>query len=547
MTNRVKWASIAAILLLLVTLPPIGEASQVKSQPGAGPAPSITTNWSSFQRFTSSSNTDFSPAAVQGQDGTVWVFYAVTPMGVNGQPSDPQIRYRTSTTLSATYNASLWSSEQTLVAPPLSQNVSPSVSASSNGTIFLAFSSNRTGPFNIYLKKYNPGQGWFPETPVTFGTSNDKEPSVVAANDGSVWVFWFRVISGTQYNLYYKVNRNGVWSPEAAVTSDAAAQNTDPYAYQLRNGLIWLTWSHYDSSTGQHIYLDSYNSTKGTWTSQPALTSTSNPDMHPSLTQDQNSTIWLAWSRELSCGGTCFQWDIFYKYSTNNGASWSPETNLTNDTSCSTCPDDIMSSQTQLKDGRIYLFWASTRDPQNYWNIYYSTSSVQPFHNVAVTGLAAGPTVLRSGGIVMINVTTTDLGTFPEGFFLFVTATNTSSTTIAVQYLSLGAGQSMKLSVAWNSSQVKPAEYTISASIPPVNNEIVTGDNTLSGGWVHVVPRGDVNYDGAVNIVDLAIIAAAYGTHVGQPGYNPQADLDLDGDIDIVDLATCAFYFGQVG
>ena len=129
----------------------------------------------------------------------------------------------------------------------------------------------------------------------------------------------------------------------------------------------------------------------------------------------------------------------------------------------------------------------------------------------------------------MINVTAIDMGTFPEGFFLFVTATNTSRTTIAVQYLSLGAGQAMKVSVAWNSSQVKPAKYTISASIPPVNNEIVTGDNMLTGGWIHVVSRGDVNYDGAVNIVDLAIIAAAYGTHVGQPNYNPQADLDMDG------------------
>ncbi|HEX4920158.1 MAG TPA: dockerin type I domain-containing protein, partial [Candidatus Bathyarchaeia archaeon] len=349
-----------------------------------------------------------------------------------------------------------------------------------------------------------------------------------------------------------KVNRNGVWSAETAFTNDSSAQNTDPSAYQMRNGTTWLVWSHYDAN-GQRLFYKTLNPTTLVWSSQIQFTSTTNPDMHPAITQDQNNTIWIAWSREISCGGTCFQWDVFYKYTINYGVTWSAETNFTNDAACTiNCADDMMSSDAQLKDGRIYLFWASTRDPQSYWDIYYASTVPQPFHNVAITGFTYGPTYhIRLGALVTINVTVADTGTFPESFFLFITATNTSytpaTTNIAVQYLSLGAGQSMKIQIAWNGSPAIPGEYVLGAHIPPVNNDIVTGDNTISSGTLRLYPQGDVNWDGAVNIQDLAIIAAHYNTTLGQPGYLPDADLDGNGIINIVDLATCAFYFGTVG
>jgi len=544
-----RWTLLTSILLLVIAVSPVNPAFPSAGSSPMMPSPNTVTNWSSLQRFTSTVNVDFSPSVVQALDGTVWVFYTVTPLGINGAPTAlPQIRYKTSTTLSATYNASLWSVEQTLVSQSFAQNDSPSATQAGNQTIFLTFSSNRTGYYNIYLKKYMPSQGWQSETQVTWTNTNDKEPSVVAAKDGSVWVFYYRVLSGSQNNIYYKINRNGVWSSETAFTNDPAAQNTDPFAYQMRDGTIWLVWSHYDSTNGQHLFYKVYNPSTGAWSGQTQLTSTTNPDMHPALTMDQNNTIWLAWSRELTCGGLCYQWDIFYRYSTNYGSAWSAEANLTNDAACTAnCADDMMSSNAQLKDGRIYLFWASTRDAQNYWDIYYSATAPQPFHNVAVTSLSVGPVLLRLGHIVTINVTVADLGTFPESLSLFITAKNKTSTNIAVQYISLGPGQSMKLTIAWNGSPVPPGEYVISASIPMVNSEIVTGDNTLSAPRIRMVPPGDVNMDGKVDIIDAAIVSIAYGSVVGSPNWNPMADLDGNGKVDIIDAATVAASYGMTG
>jgi hypothetical protein len=48
---------------------------------------------------------------------------------------------------------------------------------------------------------------------------------------------------------------------------------------------------------------------------------------------------------------------------------------------------------------------------------------------------------------------------------------------------------------------------------------------------------GDVNGDGVVNCTDVALVKAAFGTHLGQPGFNPNADVNNDSVVNIIDLA----------
>jgi hypothetical protein len=55
----------------------------------------------------------------------------------------------------------------------------------------------------------------------------------------------------------------------------------------------------------------------------------------------------------------------------------------------------------------------------------------------------------------------------------------------------------------------------------------------------------DLNNDGSINIVDIAIVAKAFGTYPGHPKWNPVADLDYNYKIDIRDIARVAKQFGQ--
>jgi parallel beta-helix repeat protein len=56
---------------------------------------------------------------------------------------------------------------------------------------------------------------------------------------------------------------------------------------------------------------------------------------------------------------------------------------------------------------------------------------------------------------------------------------------------------------------------------------------------------GDLNNDGVVNILDMAIFGKAYGSYPGHPRWNPAADLDGNGIINILDCCIIAKNFGK--
>ncbi len=55
-------------------------------------------------------------------------------------------------------------------------------------------------------------------------------------------------------------------------------------------------------------------------------------------------------------------------------------------------------------------------------------------------------------------------------------------------------------------------------------------------GTIEACP-GDVDGDGDTDLADLGALLAAYGSHEGDPNYNPNADFEPDGDVDLTDLA----------
>jgi len=56
---------------------------------------------------------------------------------------------------------------------------------------------------------------------------------------------------------------------------------------------------------------------------------------------------------------------------------------------------------------------------------------------------------------------------------------------------------------------------------------------------------GDMNFDGKVDIKDIAIAALAFGSYPGHPGWNPLADTNGDNKVDIKDIAFIASNFGK--
>ncbi len=76
---------------------------------------------------------------------------------------------------------------------------------------------------------------------------------------------------------------------------------------------------------------------------------------------------------------------------------------------------------------------------------------------------------------------------------------------------------------------------------------VAGSDNTTTGGYeVRLRVAGDINADSRVDGVDSALLAAAQGTAVGEPGYLAEADLDASGTIDGQDTLILIANYGFV-
>jgi hypothetical protein len=78
------------------------------------------------------------------------------------------------------------------------------------------------------------------------------------------------------------------------------------------------------------------------------------------------------------------------------------------------------------------------------------------------------------------------------------------------------------------------------------NKVLITTLNTFSTFAIGSdVPLGDVNTDGVVNYIDLAMFAASYGSAQGDALYRRTADLNADAKIDVIDLGIFAANYGM--
>ena len=107
-------------------------------------------------------------------------------------------------------------------------------------------------------------------------------------------------------------------------------------------------------------------------------------------------------------------------------------------------------------------------------------------------------------------------------------------------------GTSMAFILEWDTHGFGKGNYTLSAVVEPVPEEINTLNNILDC-WIIITSPGDINADGIVDIFDIATVALAFGSTPSEPNWNPVADINNDGTVDIFDIVVVAIHFGETG
>lgn len=189
----------------------------------------------------------------------------------------------------------------------------------------------------------------------------------------------------------------------------------------------------------------------------------------------------------------------------------------------------------------------------NMTNNFLTDGTVQIFtkiRDVAITNVVTDRTWVFAGMPVNITVTAKNLGEVTESFDINVFYDTTVLGTAAI--VGLSPATEIVRVFTWNTSGLASCNnYSISAQATLVPYEFNTTNNVFVDGYVKIRIVGDINGDGKVDMRDVAIAAAAFGTRPGEPKWNPDADITgsipmvPDGVVDMRDVATIAKNFGS--
>jgi len=237
------------------------------------------------------------------------------------------------------------------------QDMSPSIMQADNGTIWVVWASNRMGFGNdeLYYKTSSDyGFSWSTENRLTVAAGYDQGPSIMQTSNGTIWVVWASTRTGN-YELFYKTFNGSSWSSDVQLTEEPH-QDMGPSIVQSSDGLIWVVW-HSDRTGNSELFYRTYNGSS--WSSETQLTSHPSADSYPSIAQASNGTIWVVWS-SYRMGN----YELFYK--TFNGTSWSGDNRLTNDPNSDEVPSVI-----RARDSTIWVVWQSGRPKDAQDELYY--------------------------------------------------------------------------------------------------------------------------------------------------------------------------------
>ena len=458
-------------------------------------------------RVTWDESFDWAPSIAQAQDERIWFVWHSYKL------SNPDVLYKI-------YNGSStfpWSPTKKLTTDP-GYDISPSITTTTDGNIWVVWSSNRNGNYDIYYKVYD-GVSWSSYNNLTADPNEDESPSITQTSNGTIWLSWSTNRNGN-YDIYYKtsIDNGTTWSPDTPLPNQPVEDDKDPSIVGTADGGIRFVWERNDD-----IHYKSYNGTE--WS--PDDTLTTDPiafDWHPSIMQASNDDIWVVWDSDRISG----QADIYCKV--YNGVDWLPYTQLTFNTA-----EDSMPSIMQDTNGTIWIAWTSWRQGNS--DIYYKTDPPPEHdHDVAIVSVTHDPnvTVAYQGLNISIEIVPQNQGMIGE---TVQTNCSASSTLIGSQTRHLGAGHLMPLTFEWNTSSVIPGVYTIIATAT-INGQTDTdpADNTFIDGEVYVKISGDVNGDKVVDVYDLSDLGKAYGSELGDSNWNQDCDFNRDNKVDASDL-----------
>lgn len=207
-------------------------------------------------------------------------------------------------------------------------------------------------------------QTWSDRKQLTYTGGCSINPAVAADTIEGVHIVWERE-SATWPDIYYKGSLG--WG-ESWLTPDRLSWTNGQSSYPAiavdstgRKHVFWHDSSPPGIENNEIFYKHSAH--LASWSTLVRATWTSEGSAHPAAAVDSNDNVHLVW---IDC--TPGNWEIFYKYTSDRGNTWSVATRLTWDSEASFYPAiDIDSSD------NIHIIWQNHK--ANTFRIHYKRST----------------------------------------------------------------------------------------------------------------------------------------------------------------------------
>jgi len=237
-----------------------------------------------------------------------------------------------------------------------------------NGEIWMVWMSNRDGNNEIYLKKQLRNDKWTDTINLTNNPSDDRMPFLFQDNSGHVWLLWTTDRKGN-FDIYYQIYSNGKWSTPKPLSFSG---HWDEYATGCltKSGTIWIAWNSYQQENDDiyYSYKDGkswggpvrvtkrYSPPRSLETKEPVrFTFDTSIDSTPYVIQTEDNRLWVFWTSDKGGGS------IYYRYS-DNGEVWSDPEKL------ESLRGYIIPSAIETEDHGILV--TATKKSGNHYSIY---------------------------------------------------------------------------------------------------------------------------------------------------------------------------------
>jgi len=291
-------------------------------------------------RLTTDSDWDGNPAITQTDDGTVWVVWASGRGGYG-------IWYKTSSDSGET-----WSGDSPIDLGGM-WGYMPAIAQTSDGKIWVAFYAYESGNPDIwYTTSSNGGATWSYPSQITTDLDSDYCPAIMQTSDGKIWVAWSSYRSGND-DIWYKTSGDAgeTWSPDYQLTT-GPDNDWSPAITQADDGTVWVVWRS-GRSGGNGLWYKTSPDGGETWSADSPIDLGGMWGYDPAIAQTGDGRIWVAfcsWSWESESS------DIWYVTSSDAGASWSDASRFTRFVG-----GDWDPAATTLSSGQPALAWVSDR------------------------------------------------------------------------------------------------------------------------------------------------------------------------------------------